>query len=365
MNRRPLHVITVMILTPALAITQTVAIPSPVSCATCSIVLRPHATIRGAEFRGPSGSIARGMDGTIFLVDNSDGIVKAFDPSGRFVKAIGRKGGGPGEYEKVIDIGTDRNAQLHLFDAVLARWSVFGLDGTYRTSKPLPAYNIRAKAVLVRGDDGLVVNTPHAGAAGSSSSLTLVDQRGQTVRAIDVIQGNPRMSWLFERRLCAMPGGGFLAVHPYTFAFDLYSAAGDKVGSFVRVADWVPRSAPTQLPSDGVFERPLDAFIMDVWSDANGLVWISALVPSNRWSPVPHPERGRMPSRDSLFALAARPRAEAIVEVIDLQKQAVVARAKFDRPIGVVFADGYVARDEPDSADEPLVRISRLQLQRR
>jgi hypothetical protein len=320
--------------------------------------------IAGASFRGPAGSITRSVDGTIFLVDNSDDRVKSYDRSGRFLREIGRKGAGPGEYEEVIDISAGVDSRLHLFDAALARWSEFEYSGKFVTSSPIPAY-FRANGVLMRGPRGLIINGIQTPSTGPSSALTMVDRNGQTRRTLDTASENIRASWLFERRLTAMPGGGFLSVRPYTFTFDLYDAEGRRTRSWRRVAEWVPVRPPAVVPSDGLFDRRPDPFVMAVWSDSAGLVWVAALVPSIRWQSVPHPGRGRMPRVDSLRALGARPRVETIIEVVDLKRAMVVARTRFDRPIGVFFADGLVANGEEDAAGEPMVRVSRLRLQQK
>jgi DNA-binding beta-propeller fold protein YncE len=54
-------------------------------------------------FAGPS-ALDCDAAGNVYVMDFSDNNVKQFDPSGKFLKLIGRKGQGPGEFSMPIDI---------------------------------------------------------------------------------------------------------------------------------------------------------------------------------------------------------------------------------------------------------------------
>ncbi len=79
-------------------------IGSEVSCPSCSIVIDSVVTLEGAYFVGPSTTLARHATGTFYLVDASDGLLKVYGSDGRFVRQLGRRGAGPGEYEMVRNV---------------------------------------------------------------------------------------------------------------------------------------------------------------------------------------------------------------------------------------------------------------------
>jgi hypothetical protein len=69
----------------------------------------------------------------IYVTQPTDHNIRVFDASGRLVRVIGRKGGGPGEFEGLGAIGF-RGDTLFASDSRLLRTSLFALDGRFITS---------------------------------------------------------------------------------------------------------------------------------------------------------------------------------------------------------------------------------------
>jgi len=67
---------------------------------------------------------------------------------------------------------------------------------------------------------------------------------------------------------------------------------------------------------------------------------------------------------DARAALLKRPRIETVIEVIDLSARRVLARARFNGPLGLPFGGGYFSQPTEDAAGEPGVVISRIQIKR-
>ncbi|NIM51793.1 MAG: hypothetical protein GTN62_12635 [Gemmatimonadales bacterium] len=76
--------------------------------------------------RLPSGGIVVGNGGTREL--------RFFDASGRFLKAVGRKGGGPGEFEGLGALGIVGGDSIAVYDWNLHRVSVFDAAGNFGRS---------------------------------------------------------------------------------------------------------------------------------------------------------------------------------------------------------------------------------------
>lgn len=67
--------------------------------------------------------------GAFYLFDANDTQIRRYDAKGLFTGRIGRKGGGPGEYQTVGGMAVDAKGRLVVFDPGSRRISHFGPDG--------------------------------------------------------------------------------------------------------------------------------------------------------------------------------------------------------------------------------------------
>jgi hypothetical protein len=67
--------------------------------------------------------------GAFYLFDANDRQIRRYDARGRFTGRIGRRGGGPGEYQSVGGMAVDARGRLLVFDPSARRISHFGPDG--------------------------------------------------------------------------------------------------------------------------------------------------------------------------------------------------------------------------------------------
>jgi hypothetical protein len=74
------------------------------------------------------GSIAVGNDGTIFVANGATSSIRLFTPQGKFIRELGRRGNGPGEFQgvRLLQVMGDT---LLLFDAGLQRTTLLDLSG--------------------------------------------------------------------------------------------------------------------------------------------------------------------------------------------------------------------------------------------
>ena len=79
-------------------------------------------------------------DGNIYVLDSRSAQVRVFDERGLFLRAIGRKGQGPGELEMPIFVKVGHPGELIVFDYLRQNLITFSLDGKYlrqsRTREP-------------------------------------------------------------------------------------------------------------------------------------------------------------------------------------------------------------------------------------
>ena len=112
------------------------------------------------------GSAAVDRAGRLYVGQPRESVVKVFDPSGRLLRTLGRRGQGPGEFQLVGAIGL-RADSLWVSDGGLRRVSLFSPDGRFARSIPVPAWRdgtagapVRSAALL---DDGSVVGRANVG----------------------------------------------------------------------------------------------------------------------------------------------------------------------------------------------------------
>jgi len=98
-------------------------------------------TVEGADeyILGNPSSLAVAADGTIYVLDAQVPIIRAYGPDGTFEFNVGRKGGGPGEYDYADAIAVLPDGRLIVKDPGNTRISVFSSRGEFITTWPHPS----------------------------------------------------------------------------------------------------------------------------------------------------------------------------------------------------------------------------------
>jgi hypothetical protein len=331
------------------------------SCAECTIQADTLMTIDSLAVQGPSGIITHDRDGRVVLHDGYQVLV--VDAEGRRERAFGRKGGGPGEFETVRNVLTDSSGAIHILDSQLARWSVFSSEGEFMESVTAPALvgGVGYSAALLP-DNRLVVNWRPTAAATAHGSVVVLDGAEVAESLAEVDVDNPHETKAYQRLLLVRRSGEIVVGEPHTFSLQVYGAELSNVRTVRRTAAWTPTgSIPAQV-SDGVFDIPATPSLRGLWEDASGRIWLYMTIPAATWKPEPPPDPGVELSEEEYLRLADRSRLESIVEVIDLDDRKVIARQRFDGPLGLPFGEGYFAWTKFDGANEPRVVVTRLNL---
>ncbi len=76
--------------------------------------------------------------GRIYVADVGQSHVTVFDSAGSFVRTIGRRGSGPGEFHQPMQLGIDNADTLFVYDVGLRRLTKFSPDGQFVVQKGLP-----------------------------------------------------------------------------------------------------------------------------------------------------------------------------------------------------------------------------------
>ena len=107
-----------------------------------SVSVEPAVSIGSADgapeyqlFRVTQG--LRMPDGAIVVADNGSATIRFFDPSGIFIRLVGGRGEGPGEYQQIGLLGRYGADSLVVWDGALRRMTVLDAQGSYvRTLVP-------------------------------------------------------------------------------------------------------------------------------------------------------------------------------------------------------------------------------------
>jgi hypothetical protein len=98
-------------------------------------IWRVERVARAGVGDGPGGltsvaSVTVARDGTLYVSQPQERVVKLYDSSGRYLRSIGREGAGPGEFERPSTLGW-RGDTLWVADPALTRLALFAPDGVF------------------------------------------------------------------------------------------------------------------------------------------------------------------------------------------------------------------------------------------
>ncbi len=93
----------------------------------------------GPDVLGDISALAEDVGGQIWALEAREQTFKVFDRAGRFVRTVGRQGGGPGEFRQVAGVARTRDQHLVVVDFMGARISVIDTAGVLVRSYPTTA----------------------------------------------------------------------------------------------------------------------------------------------------------------------------------------------------------------------------------
>lgn len=159
----------------------------------------------GDEAEGPhalfSGPVIPVLlsDGRIVVADGGSSELRFFDETGAWIRSIGRKGAGPGEFMSLGWLNVGLSDTLRAYDWGQLRVSIFSADGTYQRSYMLGTEGggggLRPQAVLATGaivasTQSIVEFNSAPGVRRDTSLLLLFDAQGRFVDSLGRYAGS-------------------------------------------------------------------------------------------------------------------------------------------------------------------------------
>lgn len=147
-----------------------------------ALTLKRDLLVRGGEsfYFGTITDVAPAADGRIYGADADAGHVKVLTPDGRLIDTLGRKGEGPGEFQRLSQLTLGRGDSLYVLDAGRRRVSVFAPSGRLARGLSVdPEQGFPRRIMVPENRSGLVLQHATFALSGEAERGTFVVRRLQ------------------------------------------------------------------------------------------------------------------------------------------------------------------------------------------
>lgn len=254
--------------------------------------------------------LAVGPSKEVAVLDMQGPAIRLFDSDGRYLRAIGRAGQGPGEYRTVLGLRLTPGGALAVWDSGNQRISVFDLDGRFLSSIRVNVALNTSDAFEVDRDGTFYVKAMPAVPAGVSVVEDLVWVRVSPNGAVLDTLWVPSAARSGARFVLRTPGGdrrpfptetlsalsreGYLVVGRNDRYAVCYSLPDRRVvciehpfqpvavrdaerAQWQSLLEWAQRRTGGRPDSQGSIPRTKPAF-KGIWIDEEGRIWVSRYV---------------------------------------------------------------------------------------
>lgn len=303
------------------------------SCATCRVDARLIATLGAPSDSGTLGlhsSVVRDSRGVFYAIVEEPGMVAVYDATGRFLRTVGRRGEGPGEFRSVSTIAVDAGDSLYVFGA---RISVFSPTGRFVRTRAIPgSFQVRAAAIL---PVGAVLMQGMMNSRGKIGMPFHILRPGEDTVASFGGAPSERFVWNVydaSRRIAVRDNATFLAARLPRYQLEQWTFDGKLTRVMERQADWfVAWQWDPQRPDDARVAKP-NPHIAGLALDANGVAWVATQVADAKWTAAP-------PSEKPISAAEYARAIDTMVEAIDVNTGRLRASRRFDGPLWMTGAN--------------------------
>lgn len=155
--------------------------------------------------------------GNIYVLDSGATRIQKYDKDGKFLQTIGRKGQGPGEFERPISLNLDKNKNLYVSEMV--KIHTFDAEGKFVRTTKVPFLYMDFAA---DGEGHFVFTGRITIEVAQNLGILIIDPEGKTEKKIAEFPGMPmhesgmtishdytpeiRFSSITYRKMLPMPG---------------------------------------------------------------------------------------------------------------------------------------------------------------
>lgn len=334
------------------------------SCARCTIAIDSIGSIgdddgAGSLERRPSSALQTATGDILITQSPPSGLAYLFTSSGKFVRRIGRKGNGPGEYLAASTLIRGPRDSITIIDVLNSRATVISSVGTFSRSYRLPIRTVLA-APLSNGQ--LVLSGGGLSGEARRRPFHAIDAKGALIRSFGPIAATEAgFGSSVGRRVAPSRNGAFWSAPGDKYRLERWNAIDSRVQVLTRQVEWFQK-VPSESSGDrGIIPTPT---IIALYEDKAGLLWVLIRVASRTWRDAlgpPITERGIgvwYPKRreDRLF--------DTVIEVIDPTRAVVLASRRVAGSTSLILNEGLFARYIEDDDGIPRLVLQSVLLRR-
>ena len=340
--------------------TVAVRVPDDPTCAECSIRVQEIVRIQGRDqLTSPPALVRMDSKGRYWILPGQEPAL-VYDSVGNFLRRLGRKGNGPGEYWAPIDaVGLPGDSTL-----------LVDLTGYAAVLNPewAETRRVRMPAAL---RPSVVVNWPHeivmAGSVQTPEAigldlhvLSFDKATARIVQSFALDNGEFRPGMSASYVLTRSADGVIWAANRGRYRVGLWRPNGVALRVLQREPSWFREESPSWA---GNHTTPPPPYLSGLHVDNNQLVWALVAVPARTWREAwAGVQEG---TREvSVRQLAWEKLYDVIVEVIDPIAGRVVAREKLSAYALGFLPNGRLATYRLDASGQVIIAISELSLNR-
>ncbi len=317
----------------------TTRISSAAVCNTCRLQF-DHLFDIGTEsgagmIENENSMVVRDSRGRFYVAHSYATSFKVFDKNGKFVRLIGRKGGGPGEFEGIVGIHISIGDSVRVLDYSLSRQSVYSPDLSFYRSTPLALKPSINSVVLDNGST--VVNVRLRSASLSGSLLHTLSTSGIISSSFgEVQQSTPQLT---QRLLAVRSSSEIWVAHEHSYQFERWEPYNGKlIARYEYNPPWFSNKqlSPTRR-WNGATDPP-QSQLTNIRESSDGSLWVHTAVSDRRWKSVvsiPQPGHISVSDFDQYH--------DYVIEVIDWKRGILMMSFRFDKHPGYPIADGMFA----------------------
>ncbi len=332
-----------------------VVLSGPAACRECQIELEQVVSFGDATGPGmlhEQSIVTTDRRGRFYVTSTYDPTIAVFDPRGRFISRIGRRGNGPGEFGFRPAMVIGAGDTLFAFDFLQSRMSVFAPDYSLVRTRSLP----RAGSTAVQTPDGgFLLSGPSLSADGIGYPLHITDRNGAYVRSFGSETGEQHLNARRDatlRRIAAPRGAGVWISRINPYVLEQWSLEGKRLSRLTREVDWFPPDVPV-VRSARPGRNPPRPQVASIVQDSAGLLWTLSLVPDKEWKPHTLPALPSAPGATYVPDSLRHKLSDTVLEVIDPARGSVLVTRTFDAWFMGFIAPGMLVSFTEDADGNP------------